>query len=50
MPLRGNGWQAVLEPVYVFPRMAPDGGDLRIQGHERRIYDDVVTLVSPGSR
>jgi hypothetical protein len=57
-PLRGSdgatprpgGWQAVLEPVYVFPLMARDGSDLRIRGHERRVYDDVVTLASPGRR
>ena len=46
-PQPGSGWQAVLEPVYVFPRITPDGS---VQGHERRVYDDVVTLVSPGPR
>jgi hypothetical protein len=42
-----DGWQAVLEPVYVFPLMARGNG---IRGHERRVYDDVVTLSGPGSR
>lgn len=49
-PMPGSGWQAVLEPVYVFPRMARDGSDIRVRGHERRVYDDVITLVSAGKR
>jgi 3',5'-cyclic AMP phosphodiesterase CpdA len=49
-PLSGSGWQAVLEPVYVFPRMQRDGSAIRVRDHERRVYDDVITLVSPGRR
>jgi hypothetical protein len=37
-----NGhWQALIEPVYAFPRMNSEGD---IDGFERRIYDDVVFL------
>lgn len=38
-----GGWQAVLEPVYVLPRTGT-------RPPERRVYDDVVTLVHPGRR
>ncbi len=39
---RGDGsWEAVLEPVYVFPFVSSDGV---FEGFERRVYDDVVRL------
>ena len=41
-PLADGGWEAVLKPVYVFPLFDPEGTYL---GCERRLYDDIVTLV-----
>jgi hypothetical protein len=40
---RGN-WQALIEPVCVFPLMNAEG---QVTGWERRVYDDVVTLGAP---
>ena len=34
-------WRVTLEPVYILPLVEPDG---RYTGHERKLYDDVVTL------
>jgi len=34
-------WQARMDPVYIFPVMQADGS---VNGFERRIYDDTVTL------
>ena len=42
-PLRQGRWEALLEPIYVFPIMSTDGS---LQRFERRVYDDVVTLVA----
>ncbi len=42
---RNGGWQAVLKPVHVFPLLDGDG---RLQGFERRLYEDVVSLVADG--
>ena len=39
-----NGrWQAQFEAVYIFPLMAVDG---RVQGFERRLYNDSHTLIA----
>ncbi|MFH1568202.1 MAG: metallophosphoesterase [Gemmatimonadota bacterium] len=46
LPLDGGSWQAVMKPVYVFPRFA-DGGATYL-GYERRVYDDTVTLTHSG--
>ncbi len=43
VPLPDSTWQAVCEPVYVFPVFDSDS---TLSGFERRVYDDVVTLVS----
>jgi hypothetical protein len=42
-PLADSSWQAVLEPVYVFPIFQ---NDTTYSGYERRLYDDIVTLTS----
>lgn len=40
-------WQATLSPVYVFPVMTfTETGEVRVQRFERRIYNDVVTILS----
>lgn len=36
-------WQAVIEPVYVFPQIDTDGN---FKGYERRVYKDTMTLIS----
>jgi hypothetical protein len=41
-PVGATGWQAVLQPVYVFPRFADRGATYL--GYERRLYRDTVTL------
>ena len=43
LPLEDGRWQAVLKPVYIFPRFAPGGA---YEGFERRLYDDIVTLTT----
>lgn len=43
-------WRATLAPVYILPRVDPDGS---YHGYERQVYDDVVTLDvvgGPGGR
>jgi hypothetical protein len=37
----GGHWYARIEPVYIFPVIRADG---RIDGFERRIYDDITIL------
>jgi 3',5'-cyclic AMP phosphodiesterase CpdA len=44
MPLSDDRWQAVLTPVYIFPLFDTDGATYL--GYERRVYRDVVTLIS----
>jgi len=43
MPVADNIWQAVLEPVYVFPLWDPV--EQSYSGYERRVYADQVTLL-----
>jgi hypothetical protein len=40
----GDGWQAVLKPVYLLPQVVEGV----VQGVARRLYDDVLTLESAG--
>ncbi len=40
--IAAGGWKAVLKPVYVLPLFDRDG---TYRGYERRLYDDIVTLV-----
>jgi hypothetical protein len=42
-PRLDGGWQAEMVPVYVFPLMSAEGAPV---GFERRVYDDVITLVA----
>lgn len=42
VPMADGRWQAVLKPVYVFPLFDRAGVYL---GYERRLYDDIVTLI-----
>ena len=45
-PLADGRWQAQLDMVYLFPLTAENG---RVEGFERRLYDDTTILVSgPG--
>jgi hypothetical protein len=46
LPAEDGGWQAALKPVYVFPLFADAGATYL--GHERRVYDDIVTLTWAG--
>ncbi len=40
-------WQATLTPVYVFPvTTRNDAGEVQVERFERRVHDDVVTLMS----
>lgn len=41
-PLDAQNWQAVLEPVYVFPVFS--GADSAYTDYARRVYDDVIIL------
>ncbi len=43
-------WQATLTPVYIFPITThTETGEVRVQRFERRIYDDVVTILGAAS-
>lgn len=44
--VRDNRWTAELVPVYAFPLLDENGDYL---GFERRVYEDIVTLVNPDS-
>lgn len=43
-PDNDGRWKVRIEPVYAFPLTSPEG---TVTGWERRIYDDVVEIVSP---
>jgi len=45
--LPNEGWQAILKPVYVFPTFNKE--EKIYDGYERRVYDDVITLMSDSS-
>jgi hypothetical protein len=42
-PNEKGQWQVVVTPAYVFPKTTPEG---KLDGWERRTYDDVVTIAS----
>ena len=42
--LPNAGWQAILKPVYVFPKF--NKKEKKYDGCERRVYDDIITLTN----